>query len=192
MPLTTPTKELLTEVEMQLSPLERWSHDCHNASIFIVRAKIFPTARVARGWCEGIGSQHSWVVLGDDCYDQDATIIDPTLWSYDEDVTGVWTGVLGRHIPHGAGSIWEYGKPISGGDKPIKLKPKRPFSDEAKRFLLMLGPLDREGWARLAHAPVEDWPAAEILPAINETVGPLVPIDIIGMLTDENPGGVYL
>ena len=46
----------------------------------------------------------------------------------------------------------------------------------------------------LAHAPVEMWPAAEILAAIENTeeLHGRVPIDIRGMLTDENPGGLYL
>lgn len=74
--------------------LEPWHHQCHAASVAIVRARIFPEARVARGHCKGVGV-HSWVVLGMDCYDKDAVIIDPTLWSYDPTVTGIWIGDYG-------------------------------------------------------------------------------------------------
>ncbi len=57
----------------------------------------------------------------------------------------------------------------------------------------MLGPLDRRGWATLAHAPVEGWPAGEILGAMCDSgMEAVVPIDIIGMLTDRNPSGLYL
>jgi hypothetical protein len=187
-------KRILTKVRKALdAPIKDYAHQCHVASLRIVDGVDFD-CRVARGFCEGVGSQHSWVVLGLDCYDRKAAIIDPTLWSYDSTVKGIWTGTMedGRHTPHGTGSIWTWGRPVSGGGEPIELEPTQPFSDDALLFLEMLGPLDRTGWARLANAPVEEWPAAEILPAINNTVGPLVPIDIIGMLTDHNPGGLYL
>jgi hypothetical protein len=179
----------------ELEPLSQWARRCHGASIAIVNAEIFPVARVARGFTEGVTGQHSWVVLGDDCYDPKLTIVDPTLWSYDDAVQGIWVGRrMGKssHVPHGAGSIWEWGRPVSGGEEIMKLEPREPFSEQALRFLELLGPLDRQGWARLANAPVEGWPAAEIMPAINDTIGPLVPIDIIGMLTDRNPAGLYL
>lgn len=190
-------EKLAQEAAVALAPLEGWKRNCHAASLHLVKSGVFEPARVARGVCLGVTSQHSWVVLaeqGIDCWDQSATIIDPTLWSYDDGVEGIWVGTLEecRHRPHGSGRIFEWGKPVSGGDKPIELEPVEPFSDRAELFLKLLGPLDRTGWARLAGAPVEDWPAEEILPAINQTVGPLVPIDIIGMLTDYNPGGLYL
>lgn len=183
----------LKPIEAVLDPLAKWSHQCHAASCAIVKAELVPEARVARGVCEGVGAQHSWVVLGD-CYADDALIIDPTLWSYDDRVEGIWTGTAkdGRHIPHGKGSIWEWGRPVHTGGETVELEPRAPFSQEALDFLGMLGPLDRGGWARLAHAPVEGWPAGEILLAINDSIGPLVPIDIIGMTTDTNPGGLYL
>jgi hypothetical protein len=76
----------------------------------------------------------------------------------------------------------------------VDLTPREPFSREAKNFLDLLGPLDEKGFRVLAHAPVEGWPAAEILDAIENTEGLkcYVPIDIIGMLTNRNPGGLYL
>jgi hypothetical protein len=41
---------------------------------------------------------------------------------------------------------------------------------------------------------VEGWPAAEIIDAIYNTpeLTTWVPIDIVGMLTDRNPKGLYL
>jgi hypothetical protein len=96
------------------------------------------------------------------------------------------------YLPHGSGDIWQWGRPPFPTDEPVELEPHEPFSAEALRFLNVLGPLDRKGWATLANAPVGGWPAAEILPAIDDCIGPYVPIDIIGMLTDRNPGGLYL
>jgi hypothetical protein len=187
------TQEMIREAKKALAPLDGWARHCHGASMALVEAELW-TCRVARGVCEGVGAQHSWVVIGKDCYDRDAGIIDPTLWSYRDDVDGIWTGSMndGLHIPHGAGSIWEWGRPVAGDEKAIELVPDMPFSEAALDFLDMLGPLDRMGWGRLANAPVEGWPAAEIMPVINACVGPLVPIDIIGMLTNENPGNLYL
>lgn len=188
------TQDELTKIRELLDPLENWHHDCHSASNMIVQAQPF-TCRVARGFCDGVGSQHSWVVVGKDCFDINAEIIDPTLWSYDSEIEGIYlsSNMNGRYRPHGQGSIWEWGRPVAGDGEPIELEAtKPPWSEDACAFLDALGPLDREGWARLTQAPVEEWPAAEILAGINKTVGPLVPIDIIGMITTENPGGVYL
>lgn len=193
---TDPRFELADRAREALMPLEGWAKNCHGASLALVKAGTFAPARVARGFCQGVGSQHSWVVLGDDCYDDEATIVDPTLWSYDPTVKGVWIGGYraGRHRPHGKGSIWSYGRPAPAAGPAVTLTPRRPFSEPAQDFLDLLGPLDRQGWGVLAHAPVEDWPAAEIIDAIYNTngLGVLVPIDIVGMLTDRNPDGVYL
>jgi hypothetical protein len=151
--------------------------------------------RVARGFCDGVGGQHSWVVIGGDCYNPKA-IVDPTLWSYRDDVRGIYVGSTStyRHRPHGAGSIWDYGKPVRGSGKIIQLTPSRPLSRFALSFLELVEPLDHAGWSHLAHAPVEGWPAGEILAAIDDTeeLAALVPIDRLGMLTDRNPGNLYL
>lgn len=178
-----------------LAPLTRWAHDCHAASITLVKSGALPPARVARGSCVGVGGQHSWVVLGDDCYDRNAVIVDPTLWSYDDDVQGVWVGTYrdGKHTPHGTGSIFQWGRPNEATGPVVELTPREPFSAEARRFLDLLGPLDQEGWIMLAHAPVQNWPAGEIIDAMVESgFGAFIPIDIIGMTTDRNPGGAYL
>lgn len=173
-------------------PLENFAAGCHAASIHIVKSGVLGECRVARGSCKGVGGQHSWVVLGNDCYDKRATVVDATLWSYDKDVEGIWIGRANErpHLPHGAGSIWQWGRPAPASGPVIELD--ADFSREARSFLDLLGPLDREGWMMLgSYAPVEGWPAAEILAALDEVM-PCVPIDRIGMLTDLNPGGLYL
>lgn len=183
--------------EITGKPFTETRHNCHAVSLAIVRSGRVPGARVARGVCRGVFAQHSWVVVGDDCYAPDARIIDPTLWSYDDSVTGVWHGSAadGRHTPHGGhGDIWSWGRPQRGKGDVIELTPTFELSRDAELFLELLGPLDRKGWAILTSAPVGGWPAVEILAAMHDTpqVSALVPIDLIGMLTDRNPGGLYL
>jgi hypothetical protein len=178
-----------------LNPLERWAQQCHAASHKLMTSGRFGDCRVARGSCSGVGGQHSWLVIGHDCYDRNATIIDPTLWSYDKEVNGIWVGQMNeRYHPHGSGSIWEWGRPdhaVPGQE--MELTPREPWSDEAQLFLEMLGPLDKKGWILLAHAPVEGWPSGEIIDAMCESgLGAYVPIDIVGMVTDRNPSGLYL
>lgn len=190
-------QRLADQALVVLKPLDHWAHQCHAASVELLRSGEFAPARVARGSCRGVPGQHSWLVLGDDCYDDDATIIDPTLWSYDGTVTGIWVGTYhdGRHRPHGKGSIWDWGRPDAPVSEPISLTPSKPLSVTALTFLDLLGPLDRQGWGLLAsYAPVEGWPAGEIIEAMLDTpaLSSLVPIDRVGMLTDRNPGGLYL
>lgn len=178
--------------------LTDYAHQCHVASLQLVHSGKFDGARVARGMCTGVGGQHSWVVLGDDCYADDAQIIDPTLWSYTgERPAYVWVGSArdGLHTPHGAGSIWQWGKPENAvPGQAVELTPTEPLSSEAQAFLELLGPLDRRGWmVLLSHAPVGGWPAGEIMAAASDTeaLAALVPIDRLGMLTDRNPDGLY-
>lgn len=185
-----------TAISKYLAPLDWWGQKCHAASLELVRSALLPSsARVARGTARGVGGQHSWVVVDGDCYDPRARIIDPTLWSYVDEVSGIWYGRAseGIHRPHQAGSIWAYGKPAPAEGPVIELTPKSPLSAPAQMFLQMVGPLDRRGWAILANSPVEDWPAAEIIAAMDDTreLTALVPIDALGMLTDRNPGGLY-
>ena len=184
-------------IEAALAPLAQWAGQCHAASVALIRSGAVPGARVARGSCKGVGAQHSWVVVGPDVYAYNAAIIDPTLWSYDRSVVGIWYGSAAdkRHLPHGgAGNIWGWGRPDVAHGPVIRLMPKTPLSLGAQRFLDLLGPLDREGWMILAQAPVAGWPAAEIIAAMDDTeaLSALVPIDRLGMLTDHNPGGLYL
>lgn len=172
---------------------------CHAVSLAIVQSGRIPGSRVARGTCRNVPGQHSWVVVGPDCYDPDARIVDPTLWAHAA-LGGqrVWHGTArqGWHVPHGAaGTIWTYGKPTWTGGTIIHLTPTATLSRTARQFLNILGPLDCAGWGMLANAPIGgNWPAAEIIAAMDDTpeLAPLVPIDILGMLTDRNPGNLYL
>jgi hypothetical protein len=187
-------QELAAAALAELSPLDGWAAQCHAASLQLVRSGVLGPSRVARGSCRGVGGQHSWVVLGDDCYHPLAKIVDPTLWSYDKTVSGIWVGTANvRHQPHGAGSIWNWGRPDAASEEPLELTPDRPWSPEASAFLDLLGPLDQRGWVMLAHAPVEGWPAGEVIEAmVNSGLGGYVPVDIIGMVTELNPNGLYL
>jgi len=56
-------------------PMDRWARQCHAASVALVKSGEFGECRVARGTCNGVGGQHSWVVLSMDVYDKRATII---------------------------------------------------------------------------------------------------------------------
>jgi hypothetical protein len=180
--------EILKEAEKTLGELGEYWHQCHVASLKLVQAGI--ADRVARGTCKGVGGQHSWAVIGENVYSPKITVIDPTLWSYRADVEGIYIGSPLRysHRPHGAGSIWAWGRPERGRGPSIKLTPSFQFSKEATEFLALIGDLDWEGWHNLlAKAPVEGWPAGEIMSAAYETselVG-VVPIDRLGMLTDK-------
>ena len=75
--------DLKAQVAAVLDPLSDYDRQCHVASIKVVRAGL--AVRVARGFCQGVGSQHSWAVLGEDCYAPDVQIIDPTRWSFTDD-----------------------------------------------------------------------------------------------------------
>jgi hypothetical protein len=182
-------------------PFEMTRRNCHAVSLAIVRSGKLgepgKACRVARGFCRGLKGQHSWIVLGPNPYLLGVSIVDATLWSYDNTDPGLWFGRAtneGRHVPHGGvGSIWTYGQPTRGDGPIVELKPKTPWSPAADAFLSMLGPLDRRGWALLAHAPVLGWPASEIISAMYEceALSALVPIDIVGMVTDHNPQELY-
>jgi len=177
-------------------PTAHWAGSCHSVSHALVRSGEFGRARVARGTAPGVGSQHSWIVLGDDCYDPEAVIVDPTIewWQKlpDPEILVARAAIL-DHRPHGGGSIWEWGRPCGTGGPEIELADTSQLGEAARAFLHMLGPLDRQGWAMLAHAPVGGWPAKEIITAMAQTeeISALVPVDITGMITDLNPRGLY-
>jgi hypothetical protein len=179
----TPTAQ---EIEAAIGmPIARWAKQCHVVSLKIVKSDLFPVARVARGW---------WVVVGTDCYADDAEIVDATLWSYDDRVPVVWHGSAqeGRHKPHGHGSIWKWGKPPTGSDEPIALT--AALSEAAREFLRMIEPLDQRGWNNLFAAPMGGWPSREIIEAAYDDprLSHLIPIDVVGMVTDRNPAELYL
>lgn len=183
------------------APLEEFAFRCHEASLALVKTGALDNydglgrrvrSRVARGSCPGVRGQHSWVVIGDP-YDPHVPVVDPTLWSYVEDVEGVWTGRADErpHSPFGEGSIFSWGMPQGDGGPEIRLE---GISRQAQSFLDLLGPLDEAGWRQLAHAPVGGWPSKEIFAAMyqNPKLAPWIPIDIVGMATDLNPAGLYL
>ncbi len=202
--------ERLVEAALKvLDPLEDWAQRCHEASVELVCSPAFrallpiprdgsPRCRVARGACMGVGSQHSWVVLGPDVYEKGTPIIDPTLWSYSDAIEGIHVTCqdpIGPHFPHGFGSIFDWGKPERGSGETIELTPAFELSERAKEFLTLVGELDWEGWhSLLAKAPVVGWPASELMEAASTTqeLQALVPIDRLGMNTRLNPGGLYL
>lgn len=190
----------IPEIEAAIDiPFDDWAHQCHAISYAILTSGVLDLpdgGRIARGVCNGVGSQHSWIVVGMDCYADDVTIIDPTLWSYRDDVEGIYVGTATTygHTPHGGtGSIWTYGQPVHGGGETITIDPAL-LTAESQRFLAIIGPLDRAGWSTLIHAPVHGWPAANIIEAAYQTpaLKAVIPVDIVGMLTDANPGGAYL
>lgn len=177
-------------------PRELWPGNCHSVSLKILRTGLLGPGRIARGMAEKVPGQHSWIVLGDDCYDRDAWIADATRWQ-----------ALGRkpeieilknrieHIPHGAGSVWSFGRPHNAGPgTEIRLAGHDGLSASARYFLSMVGPLDKRGWMQLVSGPAEGWPAGEIIEAVidDPQLGPTVPpVDHVGMLTDRNPGELY-
>lgn len=177
-----------------------FAHDCHSVSLALVKSGLLgEKARVARGSLRGVGGQHSWAVVGDP-YAPEA-VVDLTAWSYDERYPRLYVveGPDAPHVPHGTGSIWDWGIPPAGDGPDIDLTPTTPLSQPARVFLGMVAEgngrkgLDLRGWMALANAPVEEWPAAEVLAAMDDTqqLRALIPIDRLGMLTDRNPGGLY-
>ncbi len=173
-------------------PVTGWENRCHEISLAVLRTGLFGRGRVARGFHSLVRGQHSWIVLGDDCYDPDATLVDPTITACDGEI---YVGLNGDdgHRPHGGGSCFDADMPSGHGGPVIALTPVTPLSPAAARFLCMLGPLDLRGWGEVAHMPVRDWPAAEIITAMLDTpgLGALIPVDIAGMVTDRNPGNLY-
>lgn len=199
-----PEELTLAQVEGEIGPLEHFSHQCHAASLALVRSGLLSNdARVARGFLKGISSQHSWVVLGDP-YDPSSVIIDVTAWSYDLQRNGgtvprVWvtSGAEGGHTPHGRDSILDSVIPACGTGPDIPLGVE--VSPEAENFLVMVASmnrrsgLDAQGWVALLSGSLDGWPAAEIVAAAHETprLRAFIPIDTLGMLTDKNPQSLY-
>jgi hypothetical protein len=189
-------------------PYEAWANRCHEVSLALLKTGRFGPGRIARGMAEGVGSQHSWIVLSWDPYDDEATVVDPTIVPLlrqrgiagTNDPEGL-PDIMVEHAwklsnqPHGKGSIWAFGRPQESAGNPVELTPSAELSKAARMFLSILGPLDHRGWMQLAsQCPVGGWPAAEIIAAMDDTpeLSALVPIDRLGMLTSRNPGGLYL
>jgi hypothetical protein len=196
-------KATLTEdaVADAIGPLSGWARQCHAASLALVRSGLLgPSgaggARVARGSLRDVSGQHSWAVVGDPYYPD--WVVDITAWSYREGYPRVWVQKWAAwQRPHGTGSIWQAGCPAVGTGSLIPLAVE--VSREAQRFLETVfayngrNGLDAQGWMALANSPVDGWPAAEIIAAMADTpmLKALIPIDILGMLTDRNPEKLY-
>lgn len=187
---------MLTEsqIEAAIGPIDDYAYNCHVASTALVNSDLLldRPVRVARGFCEGVGIQHSWVVLGDDCYSDTAPILDVTAWSYDSTLPRVWVTSIseGYHTPHGRYHILRGPMPTAGPGEPIHLD----LPASAQSFLDLLGPLDALGWARLAGGGMLGWDSRTVIDAMcgHPELRHLVPVDIVGMLTDRNPLGAYL
>jgi hypothetical protein len=196
--------DLTTAIESAIGPLDKWAHQCHAASLALVRSGVLQdhiggTWRVARGVCKGVGGQHSWTVQGD-VYDRTALIVDITLWSYDAEQDRVWVGTMGEdklHRPFGDNDIWAAGCPLPGDgpDMPLDLPPGHRGSPFYNMLRDHVAYTDRAFWMRLWSSNcMLGWPAAELLETFLDTYpdcAGLVPVDIIGMLTDRNPDGLY-
>jgi hypothetical protein len=189
--------ECLPQIEEAVgSHCVEWGGQCHAISLAVLRTGFFGPGRVTRGTTAGPNCQHSWITLGDDVYDPHALIVDPTIWWYHRAPEQAFIHVVRNqsrlYTPNGSGDIWEYGPPPEAVGKVIRLE--RCLSQAAEAFLMACGPLDMRGWMFLANAPVGGWPSREIIEAICDTPAlgeSLVPIDIVGHLTDRNPGGLY-
>ncbi len=185
-------------------PYPEWAKNCHSISLKLLKSGAFGPGRIARGWAEGVTGQHSWLVLGPDVYHPAVAVVDPTIAFYlkEKGRQGTLDGILVAqasalsHTPHGRGSIWGRGRPDEPEGEIIELAPRFELSDAARFFLSddILGPLDRRGWSQLANGAMEQWPAGEIIAAMDDTplLRALVPIDVLGMVTQRNPGGLYL
>ena len=186
----------LAEIELAVgSPATTWGGRCHEISLKVLRTGIFGEGRVARGTAANIPSQHSWIVLGEDVYDPEATIVDPTMVvSHGSKPEILVVKNMNFHQPHGTGSIWAHGAPPEATGDVIRLIAQEDgtLSRKARAFLDLCGPLDIHGWMTLANSPVQGWPAAEIINAMCDSgLQAYVPIDIVGMITDRNPRGLY-
>lgn len=172
--------------------VETWRGNCHGASLSLANqlanAGIF--SRVARGTATGVRGQHSWLVVGPDCYDEKALILDGTLNTYADLDAEVWVGTLAYllHTPHGSGTMFDGGMPTSGNGAEITLG----ISEQTDSFLrhFTSGPRDLQWWDGVVHLPVGGWPAAEVISAAydNHEIRPRIPIDLVGMLTTKIDG----
>jgi hypothetical protein len=193
---------ILKAMKRNTSHFQRYddfAYNCHAVSWALIRTGLLgeggPNLRIARGACHGVGGQHSWVVIGHP-YNQRATIVDLTLWSYSPNQPRIWIGSMltGFHRPKGCDIVFDGPKPESGDGDPLPLD-ITGLSGEAQWFVAYLGPLDARGWGSLwSNCGMLGWPAKEILEAFLDQypdLTALVPIDIVGMVTDRNPQETY-
>lgn len=192
-------------------PPDRWLNNCHGISLAVVQSGILadpgPDCRVVRGFASGygIGSQHSWISLGDPWRPEtiyvdvtahrwgrvDGIVVVPAADAYLGSQMGDRGHTAFGYLP---GSIFEYGRPAAPGpDEDAYALTDLPSSDAAL-FAEILGPLTAYGWSSLFGFPKRGWPYREILTAAVEQiprVEVLTPIDLVGHGTDRNPSGLY-
>lgn len=183
-----------------------WGGHCHLVSHLLVRSGLLgepgPHCRVVRGGGAGIGGQHSWVVVGDPL-EPTSVLIDPTAygWGAADDLVVTTVGDK-RYTAHGYDprSIWDFGRPTgcTPEDAWEVTPPEGGWSESAQTFLDILGPLDLDGWAELAHYPMGAWPSREIIKAIIRDPGMIgdrasvrLPIDVASLRGDLNLKELY-
>jgi hypothetical protein len=188
-------KLTVAKVEEAIGSIEYFEHNCHGASLALVQSGLLPEgSRVARGFVQGVRGQHSWALVAPEMiYEPETYVVDITLWSYVPEAPRLYIAKAKHwpHRPHGFGRL-EYLGP-DPTDPIISLGV--PISEGAKMFLQMYAPagLDRRAWMTLLNGPMQGWPSKEIVDAASKTreLAAMVPLDILGMLTDVNPSGLY-
>lgn len=183
-----------------------WHNNCHAVSLAFLR-KGLVEGRVARGSAEGVGV-HSWIVLAQEpgvkpnCYLDTAQILDPTIHCWHPGMEPLWQGIMadGMHHLPGRDSIWNHGCPLPGDGPPLELVvPDGPDPMGRRAFLKLLettggGPVTMETFRALYHGPLQGWPAGALLDLLldqHPDFETWVPIDVVGMLTERNPDGLY-
>lgn len=182
-------------IEEAIGPIEKFHHQCHAASLALVKSGVLPGKnwRVARGWSRGIGGQHSWAVQGDP-YARSSRVVDITMWSYQRHIAKIYCPKnLYDHEPHGYGYLVP--QVIERPSIPeVTDLPLERLSDETLEWLQMRYPngIGMQDLNRLVNGPMLAWNSREFIGALSlSRYKQFVPIDIRGMLTDENPGGLY-
>jgi hypothetical protein len=189
-------KLTIKEVEEAVGLLEYWEHNCHGAALALVQSGLLPEgARVARGWAKGVRGQHSWAIVVSTAtiYDGANTVVDITLHGYVPEAPRLYIAKAKAwpHRPHGQGELRTLGPERTGPRIDLDVD----LSTSAQRFLKMWAPrgLDIKGWMTLFNGPMQGWPSKELVAAGYQTkaVRVMIPLDIVGMLTDENPSSLY-
>lgn len=187
----------VSEVEKAIdTPRELWANRCHEVSLQLLKSHLFEDvdARMARGWGMQIRGQHSWIVLGDNVYDDETYVIDPT-WSatHSNKAMIMFVKNLTVHRPHGYGVLSTFPE-SSGGDELVPDDPSPSVKSWLDLARIVVGPLDRKFWLGLFNGPMQGWPSRELVAwgYGQEGLRALIPMDIVGMLTEENPMGLYL
>lgn len=180
-------------------PLTDFAHQCHAASVALVESGLLQRYAdgepifVARGRARGIMSQHSWVTVGTP-YDP-TTIVDLTMWSYNPciDTVRILDGAdaSSHYVPHGLS-----GENASEAlrDMVLEMDPIHlDVSDPQAAAFLRGRVLDVRAWMKLFSCNVSTYPARAIIEAAhrNDRLRALIPIDLVGMLTEINVGGAY-